>query len=218
MALCGLEHRQKNNKSFSRAPKGIRPRTPTAYHADADIDYTARFFCRRQAKKTPMVANQITRELTRYFGQPLGGFDFPPGYPWLVENNIPAKKISLIPNWRGRRCAFPLKCGRIAQTAAGEFMAMGALEPSSNITEQAARCQWLLFTMSQHTSSRRVPPPSVPCDMPSWAIACRVWHCAAPWHALRMRIPYTYEQGSCNLTCTYTRLQRSTEYYPKPNC
>ena len=27
-----------------------------------------------------------------------------------------------------------------------------------------------------------------------------------PWHALPMRIPYTYEQGSCNLTYTYTRL------------
>ena len=105
----------------------------------------------------------------------------------------------------------PLKCGQIiTKTAAGHLMTTGALQPSSNITEQATRCQWLLYTMAHHISARRVPPPSLPCAMPSyaWTIAsaCRVWHCTAPWHALPMRIPHTYEQGGCNLTYTYTRL------------
>ena len=138
-----------------------------------------------------------------------------------IENNTSAKKTSPIQNTanpklalRGRRCAFPLKCGRITKTTAGHLTcamgpAAGALEPSSNITEQENRWQWLLYTMVHHISARRVPPPSLPCTMPSWAItwcACRVWHCTAPWHALPMRIPYTYEQRGCNLTCTYTRL------------
>ena len=116
---------------------------------------------------------------------------------------------------RGRRCAFPLKCGQITKTAADHLMAMGALKPSSNITEQGSRWQCLLCTMMHHISAKRVPAPSLPCDMPSWANACRVCHCIAPWHALHMRIPYTCEQGGCNLRCTYTRLQQST--YQKAN-
>ena len=125
-----------------------------------------------------------------------------------IETAISAKKTALTPN--GRRCAFPLKCGQITNTTAGHLTTMGALQPSSNITEQATRCPWLLYTMIHHISARCVPPPSLPCAMPSWTIACRVWHCTAPWHALPMRIPYTYDQGSCNIMYTYTRLLRST--------
>jgi len=74
------------------------------------------------------------------FGQPLGRFDFPLGYPWLVhrklhnrEENSANPKLAL----RGRRCAFPLKCGQNTKTTAGHLMTMGALEPSCSIIEQA---------------------------------------------------------------------------------
>ena len=156
-----------------------------------------------------MATDQKARNLTQIFWRPLGRFDFPLGYPWLMhrkqhnrEENSANPKLAL----RGRHCAFPLKCGQIIKTTAGHLMTMGALEPSCSIIEQANRWQWLLSIMVQHMPSIRVPPPSVPCAMPSWTIACRVWHCTAPWHALPMRIPYTYEQGSCDLTCTYTGL------------
>ena len=36
VALCGLEHRQQTDKIFNRVPRGIRSRTHTVYHADAD--------------------------------------------------------------------------------------------------------------------------------------------------------------------------------------
>ena len=118
------------------------------------------------------------------------------------------------PKLAGRRCAFPLKCGQMTKTALGHLMTIGALEPSSNITEQENR--WLPYTMMVHRiSTRRVYPPSLPCAMPSWTIACRVWHYTAPWQPLPMCIPYTYEQGSCKLTYTYTRLLQIT--YQKAN-
>ena len=38
VALCRLEETQTNNKILNRAPRGIRSRTHTVYHADADCD------------------------------------------------------------------------------------------------------------------------------------------------------------------------------------
>ena len=96
-----------------------------------------------------------------------------------IESNITAKKTALIPNWRG---AFPLGCGQNTKTAAPAgnlmHMAMGAraLGPSSDITGQ-----WLIYAIVQHMPARGVPPP---CAMPSWAIAYRVCHCAAPAHGM----------------------------------
>ena len=36
VALCGLEHRQTDNNIFNRVSRGIRSRTHTVYHSDAD--------------------------------------------------------------------------------------------------------------------------------------------------------------------------------------
>ena len=109
----------------------------------------------------PTKKHQICAKI---FRQPLGRFDFPLGYPWRLHRKQHIRKENSAnpnPALRGRRCTFPLKCGQNTKTTAGHLMTMGALEPSFNITEQANRRPWLLYTMMQHTSARRVPPPSL---------------------------------------------------------
>ena len=58
MALCGLEETQTNNKIFNRAPRGIRSRTHTVYHADADntTNLTRSAHCVLPASTMPMVS------------------------------------------------------------------------------------------------------------------------------------------------------------------
>ena len=102
-----------------------------------------------------MPADQKARNLASgFYGSPSVGSSFlldPRGL--CIENNISATKKAPIPNWRcagAARCAFPLKCGQITKTKAVNLMALGALEPSPSITEQASRWQWLLYTMVHH--------------------------------------------------------------------
>ena len=89
---------------------------------------------------------KTTESAQRFFGGPSADFIFLLDARGLcIDSNISAKNPKLA--LRGRHCAFPLKCGQITKTAAGNLMAiaMGALEPSSNIAEQENRWQWLLY-------------------------------------------------------------------------
>ena len=58
MALCGLEETQTNNTSFNRVPRGIRSRTHTVYHADADntTNSTESFGALRTSRDGTMVS------------------------------------------------------------------------------------------------------------------------------------------------------------------
>ena len=73
-------------------------------------------------KTTPMGADQKARNVTSDFPQPLGRFDLPLGCAGRAYRNhvhhtlegngaIPTRALP------GRRCAFPLECGQITETA-----------------------------------------------------------------------------------------------------
>ena len=132
--------------------------------------------------------------------QPLGGFDFPLGYPWLVHRKQYIMQYIDIreENSAGRqpkRCSFPLKCGQITKTAAGHLMAMGAPEPSSNITEQANRWQWSLSIMIHDTAYVVHTCASTICTM-RYALMdhcvrgvalCRPMACSSYAHSIHLR-------------------------------